>query len=216
MASLLRVATETKLRIYVKDIEMVPANAVPKKTKKVEKSDTGTLHISCSQPNMIASGVDDGSPELMQETFGIIKEEKIPVTFFVQGSALARGPEDDANFTAGYREMIDSGHQLALHTMSHPHMEGVQKQDEIDKQITDNIDIVKQKLDYDTKYFRPPYGTTGSRTRQAVARQINDSKHIMWSVDVKDWQYGEVPGGDPDRKQYQAFKESLDKGGEYS
>lgn len=197
---------------YVNKIEMLPPSAIPSSVSKVKKLDTGTLHVGCSQPNLIAFGIDDGSPEYMQETLGIIKEEQIPVTFFVQGKALQLGPEEGANFTAGYREMIDAGHQIALHTMSHPHMEAVQDEKEIEKQITDNIEIVKNKLEVESQYFRPPFGTVGSRTRQAVARHIKDPKQVMWSIDVKDWMYGIDPDGDPGRKQYEAFKESLNKG----
>lgn len=196
----------------VSKIEVIPSHTVPTAVKKVKELDTGTLHVGCKNPNHIVFGIDDGSPEYLQETLKIIKEEKIPITFFVQGAALNL-PEGDGNFTAAYREMIEAGHQIGLHTMSHPRMEGLKSEKEIESQITDNIDIVKQKLDVETKYFRPPYGTVGSRTRQALAKHITDPQLIMWSIDVKDWVYGEHGDGDPDNMQYKAFQESLEKGG---
>lgn len=199
---------------YINKIEVLPPGDIPKDIPKVQKLESGTLHVGCSQPGLIAFGIDDGSPEYVQRTLGIIKEENIPVTFFVQGSALTKGLDEGNNFTAAYKEMIDAGHQIAYHTMSHPHMESVQDEAEIEKQITDNIAIFKDKLGVESRYFRPPFGTIGSRTRQAAARHIRDPQHIMWSIDVKDWVYGLDPEGDPDRKQYKAFEQSLNKGGD--
>lgn len=193
-------------------IELVPSAAVPESVKEVTKADTGSIQVGCVDPNHIAFGIDDGSPQYLQETLQIVKDEKIPVTFFVQGVALQLSVEE-GNFTAAYREMIEQGHQIGLHTMSHPHMESVKTEEEIDSQITQNIEIVQDKLGVWTKYFRPPFGTVGARTRQSLARHIEDPEIIMWSIDVKDWVYGVNPDGDPQRQQYKAFQDSLNKGG---
>lgn len=113
---------------------------------------------------MIAFVIDDGSPALLQRTLGIIKEEKVPVTLFVKGSALQLGP-DQVNFTAAYREMVARGHQLALHSMTHPPMEGARTDAEIDKRITSNIELMQKELCIVTNYFRPPYDPIGARTQ---------------------------------------------------
>lgn len=191
---------------------MVKAAGVPQSIKSVPRMDTGTLWNACKDPNMIAFGIDDGVPELMDRAFRIIKDEQIPVTFFVQGSALLL-TEEDANFTAAYREMIGEGHQIGLHTETHPHMEAVRTSEEIDYEISENIKVVKEKLAVDTRYFRPPFGTIGARTRQALGKLIKEPQIIMWSIDVYDWIYGIQPSGDPSRMQYKAFEEQLNKGG---
>jgi hypothetical protein len=163
---------------YLYKVELLPSYQVPLSMHLVDKLDSGTLRVSCTQPNLIAFGIDDGEPGLLQETLQIIKDEKIPVTIFVQGSALQLS-EDDGNFTAAYREMYVAGHQIGLHTMTHPHMESVKTEEEIALEITRNIDIVSDKLRVKTKYFRPPYGTVGSRTRQAVAYNMPGAEIIM-------------------------------------
>lgn len=128
---------------------MVQAAGVPQSVKTVARKNTGTLWNGCVNPNHIAFGIDDGVPELMQRALQIIKDEKIPVTFFVQGSALLLS-EEDGNFTEAYREMIDEGHQIGLHTETHPHMEAVKTEREIEYEISENVKVVKEKLGVDT------------------------------------------------------------------
>lgn len=82
-----------------------------------EKLPTGTLVQKCKRPNSFAFGIDDGLPELAQEAMRILKEEDILVTFFTVGSGLE---DPDANFTSVYQEMLERGHQVALHTYTHP------------------------------------------------------------------------------------------------
>ena len=109
--------------------------------------------------------------------------------------------------------MIDEGHQIGLHTETHPHMEAVRTEREIEYEISENVKVVKEKLGVDTTYFRPPFGTIGARTRQALGRLLSDPQIIMWSIDVRDWVYGIDASGDPSRMQYKAFEDQLNSGG---
>lgn len=193
-------------------IEMVAAAGVPDSFRSISKANTGNLWTACLNPNHIAFGIDDGEPQYLQRTLQIIKDERIPVTFFVQGSALQL-PEDEANFTLAYKEMLAQGHQIGLHTQTHPHMESVKTQQDIDFEITENVRVVKEKLGVTTNYFRPPFGTIGARTRQALAKYLPNTQIIMWSIDVRDWVYGVDVAGDPQRLQYKAFADQLNSGG---
>ena len=199
---------------YVDKIEILPPGALPEEITDVKNLDSGSLIVGCIQPDLIAFGIDDGIPDLLQQTLGIIKEEDIPVTFFVQGSALQLGLDQGNNFTAAYLEMIEAGHQVGLHSMTHPHMEDLETDDDIDRESTRNIAVVKDKLNIEPRYFRPPYGTVGARTRQALCRHMLNPRLVMWSIDIKDWVYGIDPDGDIDRKQYKAFENSLNNGGD--
>ena len=191
---------------YFYRIEIV--NNLPPGVVEPPKLPSGNLHVSCKDDNMIAFGIDDGSPSLAQRTITILYEENIPATFFVQGTALL---DHDSNFTAAYREAYDRGYQIGLHTFDHPHMEGLQTDQEIDLEISKNIEIVAQQLGMYTSYFRPPYGTVAARTRDSLAKQITNPQIMMWSIDVEDWIYGPT---DKDNMQYKAFERSLKKGGD--
>ena len=82
-----------------------------------EKLPTGRLILRCSRPNSFAFGIDDGQPQYAQEVLRILDEEDVRVTFF----AVATGLRDQStNFTRFYREMLRKGHQVALHSNTHP------------------------------------------------------------------------------------------------
>jgi hypothetical protein len=90
---------------------------VPDYVDLPKKLDTGTLVVKCKRPGSFAFGIDDGDPELAQEVMEILTDEGIQVTFFVVGNALR---DRETNFTEVYREMLRRGHQVALHSYTHP------------------------------------------------------------------------------------------------
>jgi hypothetical protein len=96
-------------------VEIVPD--VPDYVDLPKKLDTGTLVVKCKRPGSFAFGIDDGDPELAQEVMEILTDEGIQVTFFVVGNALRNR---ETNFTEVYREMLRRGHQVALHSYTHP------------------------------------------------------------------------------------------------
>jgi hypothetical protein len=81
------------------------------------KLPSGRLVLRCSRPNSFAFGIDDGQPQFSQRVMRILDEEGVRVTFFVVGAGL-RDPS--TNFTTFYKEMLKKGHQIALHSNTHP------------------------------------------------------------------------------------------------
>lgn len=61
------------------------------------------------------------------------------------------------------------------------------------------------------RYFRPPYGTIGARTRQRLAHLLDDPYIVNWSVDIEDWLYAD---SDTPEKQLEAFQRDVDRGGD--
>jgi Polysaccharide deacetylase len=96
-------------------VEIVPD--IPDDVSMPEKLPSGTMVLKCKRPNSFAFGIDDGEPYLAQQVMEILKEEGILVTFFVVGRGLE---SSETNFTQIYREMLSLGHQVALHSYSHP------------------------------------------------------------------------------------------------
>lgn len=82
-----------------------------------EKQPSGTLVLRCSRPNSFAFGIDDGQPGFAQQVMQILDEENVRATFFVVGAGLT---DQSTNFTNFYREMRGKGHQVALHSNTHP------------------------------------------------------------------------------------------------
>lgn len=82
-----------------------------------EKIPTAKVILRCTRPNSFAFGIDDGEPYLAKDVMDILEEEGVKVTFFTVGKGL-----DDPELPFGevYREMIKRGHQVALHSYTHP------------------------------------------------------------------------------------------------
>ncbi len=139
-----------------------------------------------------------------------VKQAGIPVTFFTVGMPLLDATTNLSNI---YRDMASRGHQIAMHSYTHPKMEGLPDVASIDWEYNNDIGAVKQVFNgQHTNHFRPPFGTEGARMRQRLAATLNDSNPniVQWSIDVEDgiWAESKTP-----EKQLAAFKRDLAKGG---
>lgn len=111
----------TREPLTLRRVEIVPT--VPSPTEANDnfrmpgKLPSGRLILRCTRPGSFAFGIDDGQPQFAQEVMRILDRENVPVTFFVVGAGL-KDPE--TNFTQVYREMLERGHQIALHSNTHP------------------------------------------------------------------------------------------------
>jgi len=136
----------------------------------------------------------------------IVREEGIKVTFFTVGAPLL---DPGTNLSNVYKEMFSQGHQIALHSFTHPKMESLQVVD-VDWELSQDISAVKSALGISSNYFRPPFGNEGAHIRQRLVKQIPAAKVVEWSVDVEDWLWALSPTPE---KQLEAFKRDLAKGG---
>lgn len=196
-------------------IEIV--NSVPRGWTIPSKLASGKLVFACTRPNSFAFAIDDGDPKYAKRVMDIIKREEIPVTFFTVGLPLL----DESNGLAEvYKDMAARGHQIALHSYTHPKMEGLPDEASIDWEYNNDIGAVRQVFGSDSgsgsglrmSYFRPPFGTEGARMRQRLAATLGDPNPylVQWSIDVEDWIWAE---SDTPERQLDAFKRDVAKGG---
>ncbi|KAJ5210838.1 Glycoside hydrolase/deacetylase beta/alpha-barrel [Penicillium cf. griseofulvum] len=201
----------TKESITLHRVEIV--HDVPKPSREnghyrlPGKLPSGRLVLRCSRPNSFAFGIDDGQPQFSQRVMRILDEENVRVTFFVVGAGLRDG---SSNFTEFYKEMLKKGHQVALHSNTHPKMESLRSLHEIDDEIIQAVKTFKDRLSIESSYFRPPFGTVAARLRQQLARHIPNPYIVNWSVDVEDWLWANTSTPE---KQLEAFYRGVDKGG---
>lgn len=187
-------------------MEIVPS--VPAGFVVPNDEESGDLVFACKRPNSFAFAIDDGQPDLAQEVLKIIREENIKVTFFTVGAPLL---DESTNLTNVYKEMQAAGHQLAMHSFTHPKMEGLPDYSSIDWEYNEDIKAMKSQFNIDTSYFRPPFGTEGARMRSRLAKAVGRKPTITnWSVDVEDWLWAET---DTPEQQLTAFQRDVNKGG---
>ncbi len=125
---------------------------------------------------VIALTFDDGPwPETTESILATLKQEKIKATFFVIGQPLKSYPEIG-------KKVLADGHAIANHTLHHWYnkMSPLVAQ----REIEDTAKIIKEVLNVETAYFRPPGGVL-TNGLVSYAQSKNQSV-LMWSVDSND------------------------------
>lgn len=139
---------------------------------------------------------DDGPhTTLTPRVLDILKEEKVPATFFVLGEHFAGGksnPNNKAKYAILDR-MKKEGHTIGSHTykhINHPQYSAAQVRENIMKPNP----LLK---DYLSPVLRLPYGGGSFRSKNPTTQAKNDMvmntvkkagfKHVGWDIDTNDW-----------------------------
>ncbi len=132
--------------------------------------------VPVNAEKVIALTFDDGPwPKTTESILATLKKENIKATFFMIGQPLQSFPD------LGKKVLAD-GHVIANHTLHHWYhkMSPLVAQKEID----DTSRIIKQVLNVETEYFRPPGGVM---TNGLVAyAESKKQSVVMWSIDSND------------------------------
>lgn len=131
-----------------------------------------------SKEKVIALTFDDGPwPVNTEHILATLKRENIKATFFMIGQPLKSYPEIA-------KKVLADGHVVGNHTLHHWYnkMSPLVAQREID----DTAKIIKEVLNVETDYFRPPGGVLNNGL---VAYSKSKKQSVMmWSVDSEDSQ----------------------------
>lgn len=125
---------------------------------------------------VIALTFDDGPwPETTEQILATLKQENVKATFYMIGQPLISFPEIG-------KKVLAEGHAIANHTLHHWYhkMSPLVAQ----REIEDTAKIIKEVLNVETAYFRPPGGALNNGL-VAYAQKHNQSVN-MWSVDTGD------------------------------
>lgn len=145
---------------------------------------------------------DDGPHTVLTpRVLDILKEEKVPGTFFVLGEHFAGGKANAANKPkyALLDRMKKEGHKIGSHTykhIDHPKFTAAQVRDNIMKPNP----LLK---DYLSPVLRLPYGGGSFRSKNPTTQAKNDMvmntvkkagfKHVGWDIDTNDWDVKKRP-----------------------
>lgn len=122
---------------------------------------------------------DDGpDPWFTPEILRILRDRKVPATFFVIGKNAVANPDL-------LKQIVDQGHVVANHTYNHPHLEELGKE-----QVYEELSTVDAALSdllgpspRLSSYFRPPRGNL-SREILAAVKDMN-KELVLWNVCVE-------------------------------
>ena len=139
-----------------------------------------------SNPKHVALTFDDGpNEEYTPKILDILKEKKVPATFFVTGANIQN------NIPLIKREYLE-GHEIGNHTFTHPNLEvTTDNRERIELRSTRLL--LESILNYSTLLFRPPYITDAEPTNLSQIKSLavaNDEGFICVTayIDPNDWE----------------------------
>ncbi len=157
----------------------------------------GLLYYACTVPSSqvlgralvrgpaegrrVALTFDDGpASPFTEQILDILRERRVPATFFVCGKNVERFPEI-------VRRIHAEGHALGNHMYSHPYLFLCTR-----AKMAEEIDRTQQAIGriagYSPKVFRPPYGIRWFGIF-LLLRERN-MRMVQWSDSGYDWKYG--------------------------
>lgn len=133
--------------------------------------------VDCREVKCIALTFDAGPGEHSARLLDVLKEEQVPVTFFLVGRRhIERYPEL-------VRRMADEGHEVADHTWTHRRLTELEP-DETREELERTDEERERLTGRRPALMRPPRGRTDDTVHE-ISRELGLSE-VLWSVTAKD------------------------------
>ena len=128
------------------------------------------------------AGYDNGNTPAILDA---LHKHQVYATFFVVGTLIREKPEL-------IREIVDAGHTVGNHTMTHPDMSGISTKEAFQKQLEDVEALYKEATGKEmTKFYRPPQGIYSTENLQ-MAKDL-EYHTFFWSLAYVDWYQDKQP-----------------------
>ena len=129
--------------------------------------------------NKVLLTFDDGPTEAATgKILRVLKGNQIKAVFFCVGNNIKTRP-------ASAEKILEDGHIIANHTMNHKLLTRLKRKESIEEIGAFN-NMMKDKFNYDVKYFRPPYGRFNLKTN-GILNELN-LKSVMWNLLTYDFE----------------------------
>lgn len=117
-----------------------------------------------------------------------LKKHNAPSAFFLVGTYIKNNPEL-------ITRMVEEGHIVGNHTMTHPDMSKIADKESFLKELSGAEEHYRTIVGEDMpKFYRPPKGIY-SETNLKLAQELG-YKTIFWSAAYKDWEDNNQPSRD--------------------
>lgn len=124
----------------------------------------------------VALTFDDGpDPRTTPQVLDMLKKYHAKATFFMLGGKIS------GNETL-VKRIADEGNEVGNHSFDHSNFTKL-SHEQIVSQIESTNSLIEKACGKKPIYFRPPYGATDERVKQAVGMS-----QLLWTVDTKDWE----------------------------
>lgn len=177
-----KLANETKAWWFKRNAVHEP----PAAQKEIDLKKYNGYYLGDPQQNQIYLTFDEGyengfTPRILD----ILKENDVKAAFFVTKPYIVQEQ-------ALVRRMIEEGHVVANHSVTHPSMPSKSDQEvqyEIQETARYYQEVTGQEM---APFFRPPRGEYSERTLE-ITRELG-YKTIFWSMAYVDWDVNKQPG----------------------
>lgn len=158
-------------------------NATPEYLKEF---DAYYIDTHCGKENSIYLTFDAGYENgYTEKILDVLKKEKVPAVFFLVGNYIEENPEI-------VRRMVEEGHTVGNHTMTHPDMSAISDKDAFKKELEELSCIYEETTGHKMKkLYRPPQGKY-SENNLKQAKELG-YKTILWSLAYVDWYVDKQP-----------------------
>lgn len=121
----------------------------------------------------------------MPQILDALKKNNVKATFFVVSTFMKTNPEL-------VKRMVDEGHIVGNHTMTHPNMSKMSTMEDFKSEIEPMEEMYKEITGKDMKkFYRPPQGVY-SELNLKMAHELG-YKTIFWSLAYVDWYQDKQP-----------------------
>ena len=122
------------------------------------------------------AGYENGYTAQILDT---LKKHNVKATFFLVGNFISSSPEL-------VKRMVDEGHTVGNHTMTHPDMASISDKESFSKELTELEELYKGATGQDMKkLYRPPQGKF-STDNLKMAKSMGYHT-VFWSLAYVDW-----------------------------
>ena len=187
IASLKKLYTREQI---LKDYGVVLPYPAPKEvTRKSKSEDEGEIFGHSLPPKTIVLTFDDGPHgSYTAEIAAILKQYSAPAIFFQVGTNLgtvgANGKAKLAPKADVSRKLLDGGHTLANHSMTHAQL-SKRTGEALKTEIVGTDELLKAVDARRSPLFRFPYGARNDEGLAVLdAAQL---RSVMWNIDSLDW-----------------------------
>ncbi|MFF1961901.1 polysaccharide deacetylase family protein [Streptomyces sp. NPDC058220] len=134
--------------------------------------------VDCGKERCIALTFDAGPAKDTPRLLDILKEKKVPATFFLLGkNHVVKHPDL-------VRRMAAEGHEVANHTWTHQILTE-RDADEVREELSRTQNAIEKITGHKPTLMRPPQGRTDDQVAE-VSRDLGLAQ-ILWSATAKDY-----------------------------
>ncbi|MBP2000358.1 peptidoglycan/xylan/chitin deacetylase (PgdA/CDA1 family) [Paenibacillus shirakamiensis] len=157
-----------------------------KPTTPAPKPNSGDKDQPTTQPHSkqpLYLSFDDGPSPHTSQLLQILDKYNVKATFFMLGKNIATYP-------SSIKKIVDSGHAVGLHGMSHVKNKFYKSPDAALAEMNDDNAQLKKATGITTHLVRSPYGSKPYLTQAFRNKLVGGGYHIWdWNVDSLDWKY---------------------------